>query len=132
MKKVLVAQLMVLLLFLTPAFTMAADFTGTIQGFVCVTEGKTCPIGREDYMAAVENVFVLLVDAAKGEYYFLPNVDKEILVRYINVQIKVSGDLDKKFKAIKVREIYTMKDKTAKKVWASDKWDELYQGIYTQ
>jgi hypothetical protein len=117
------------LLLLTPVFTTAADFTGTIQGFSCVTQGKTCPIGKEDYLATLENIFVLLVDAAKREYYFLPNVEREVLVRYINVQIKVSGELDNKFKSIKVKDIYMM---NGKMVWSSNRWDKLYQWLFME
>ena len=122
MKKLFVPTLLGLLLLLTPVFVSAATFTGSIQGFNCVTQGKTCPIGQEDPMAATENVFVLLVDAAKGEYYFLPNVEKEVLVRHINVQIKVNGDLDKKYRTLKVKEIMNSKGKT---VWSKSMEDEM-------
>ena len=121
MKKIFVPILLVLLL-LTPVLAMAATFTGSIQGFSCVTQGKTCPIGQEDPMAAAENVFVLLVDAAKGEYYFLPNLDREVLVRHINEQIKVTGDLDKKYRSIKVKEITNSKGKV---VWSQSMEDEM-------
>lgn len=118
------------LLLLAPVFATAADFTGSIQGFTCVTQGKTCPIGKEDPMAAAENVFVLLVDAAKGEYYFIPNVERSVLARQINVSIKVSGDMDKKFKSIKAKDIFTMKGKTATKIWSSNRQDPVWEGLY--
>ena len=122
MKKVFVPALLGLLLFLAPVFASAATFSGSIQGFNCVTLGKTCPIGMEDPMAAAENVFVLLVDAAKGDYYFLANVEREALVRHINEQIKVTGDLDKKYRTIKVKEIANSKGKV---VWSKAMQDEM-------
>ena len=121
MKKLFAVTIFGLLL-LAPVFAMGATFTGSIQGFTCVTQGKTCPIGQEDPMAAAENVFVLLVDAAKGEYYFLPGIDKAALVRHINEQIKVNGDLDKKYRSIKVKEIVNSKGKT---VWSRAMEDEM-------
>jgi hypothetical protein len=121
MKKLFAVTIFGLLL-LAPVFAMGATFTGSIQGFTCVTQGKICPIGQEDPMAAAENVFVLLVDAAKGEYYFLPGIDKAALVRHINEQIKVNGDLDKKYRSIKVKEIVNSKGKT---VWSRAMEDEM-------
>jgi hypothetical protein len=121
MKK-LVAVTILGLFLLAPVFAMAATFTGSIQGFMCVSQGKVCPIGKEDPVAAVENVFVLLVDAAKGEYYFLPNLEREILVRHLNQEITVTGTLDKKFKAIKVSEI-SVKGKT---VWSKKDEQEKF------
>jgi len=46
-------------------------------------------------------VFVLLVDAAKGDYYFVPNVDRGILARHINEQVRVDGVVNEKMKSIK-------------------------------
>jgi len=122
MKKIFVPMFLGLLLLLTPIIAIGATFTGSIQGFTCVTQGKTCPIGQEDPMAATENVFVLLVDAAKGEYYFLPGIDRATLARHINEQIKVNGDLDKRYGAIKVKEILNSKGKT---VWSREMEDAM-------
>ncbi len=118
MKKLFVVTLMVVLL--SPAFAMAASFTGSIQGFMCVTQGKVCPVGKEDPVAAEENVFVLLVDAAKGEYYFLPNLDRDVLVRHLNQQVTINGTLDKKFKSIRVSEV----SMGGKVVWSKQMEDE--------
>ncbi len=120
MKKFFAVTLIGLFL-LAPVFAMAANFTGSIQGFACVTQGKVCPVGKEDPVAAAENVFVLLVDAAKGEYYFLPNLDREVLVRHLNQQVTISGTLDKKYKSIKVSEV-SMKGKV---VWSQKMADEI-------
>lgn len=124
MKKFFAVTLIGLFL-LAPVFAMAANFTGSIQGFMCVTQGKVCPVGKEDPVAAIENVFVLLVDAAKGDYYFLPNVEREVLVRHLNQEITVSGTLDKKFKAIKVSEI-SVKGKVA---WSSKMEDQVLKDL---
>jgi hypothetical protein len=115
-----------ILFLLVPVFAMAASVTGSIQGFNCVTQGKVCPIGKEDPVAAVENVFVLLVDAATGDYYFIPNVDRAVLARHLNTQVTVDGTVDKKMKAIKATDITS----SGKKVWSQNMEDAIYKDIW--
>ncbi len=129
MKKSFAVMLMGLLLS-APAGARAAEFVGSVQGYNCVTSGKVCPVGKEDPMAQAENVFVLLVDAAKGEYYFLPNVERDVLVRHLNEQIIVSGDLDKEYKAIRAKDVFITKGKIRDKVWSINKRDPIYRAIY--
>ena len=130
MRKVLAPMLVGIVLLLAPVLAIGASITGSIQGFNCVTQGKVCPIGMEDPVIAAENVFVLLVDAAKGDYYFLPNVDRGILARHINEQVKVDGTVNAKMKSIKATDIYTMDAKKAwKKVWSLDLEDKMYKDI---
>ena len=82
--------------------------TGSIQGFNCVTQGKVCPIGKEDPVLADENVFVLLVDAAKADYYVIGNVDRAILARHFNEEVKIDGKVNAKTKSIAASDLYTM------------------------
>lgn len=114
-----------LVFMLVPVFAIGATLTGSIQGFNCVTQGKICPIGMEDPVIAVENVFVLLVDAAKSEYYFVPNVDRGILARHINQEVKITGTVNSKMKSIKASEISV----AGKKVWSVDLEDAIYKDI---
>lgn len=92
-KLILIAFALVLL----PVLVFAAQIEGTVQGYKCVTEGKVCPIGQEDPLAAVEQVFVVLT--AK-DYYFVPNLDRAVLARHINTKVRVTGNISTKFKAI--------------------------------
>jgi hypothetical protein len=131
MKKFWVPMIISIVFMMAPVMAIAASVTGSIQGFNCVTQGKVCPIGMEDPVIAAENVFVLLVDAAKGDYYFLPNVDRGILARHINEQVKVDGAVNAKMKSIKATDIYTMDAKKAwKKVWSRDLEDKIYKDIF--
>jgi hypothetical protein len=125
MKKLFVATIIGLLL-MAPGFVSAASVSGSIQGFMCVTQGKVCPIGKEDPVAAVENVFVLLVDAASGQYYFVPNVDRAVLVRHLNQMVKIDGTVNEKMKSIKASDIYV----DGKKVWSVNLEDDIYKEIY--
>jgi hypothetical protein len=125
MRKLIVPMVIGVALMLTPFMAMAASVTGSIQGFNCVTQGKVCPIGMEDPVIAVENVFVLLVDAAKGDYYFVPNVDRAVLARHINEQVTINGTVNAKTKSIKATDISVK----GKKVWSVDMYDKVYQDI---
>jgi hypothetical protein len=126
MKKFLVPMIIGIVFMMAPVMAIGASLTGSIQGFNCVTQGKVCPIGMEDPVIAAENVFVLLVDAAKGEYYFIPNVDRAILARHINEQVKVDGTVNAKMKSIKATEISVK----GKKVWSVDLEDKIYKDIF--
>jgi hypothetical protein len=126
MKKFWVPMIIGMVFMMAPVMAIGASLTGSIQGFNCVTQGKICPIGMEDPVIAAENVFVLLVDAAKGEYYFVPNVDRAILARHINEEVKIDGTVNAKMKSIKATAIYVK----GKKVWARDLEDKIYQDIF--
>ena len=92
-KLILIAFALVLL----PVLVFAAQIEGTVQGYKCVTEGKVCPIGQEDPLVALEQVFV--VQTAK-DYYFVPNLDRAVLARHINAKVRVTGNMSTKFKSI--------------------------------
>lgn len=96
MKKKL--MLIAFALFLLPVLAFAAQIEGTVQGYHCVTQGKVCPIGQEDPLVALEQVFVVLT--AKEGYYFVPNLDRALLARHIGEKVRVTGNVNAKFKAI--------------------------------
>ncbi len=125
MKKFLVPMIIGVVFMMAPVLAIGATLTGTIQGFNCVTQGKICPIGMEDPVIAAENVFVLLVDAAKGEYYFVPNVDRGILARHINEQVRIDGKVNAKMKSIHATDIYV----GGKKVWDVNLEDKIYKDL---
>lgn len=128
MRKLFKTTIIGVLFLLVPVFAMAASVTGSIQGFNCVTQGKVCPIGKEDPVAAAENVFVLLVDASKDDYYFVPNVDRAVLARHLNTQVKIDGNVDKKSKSIKATDIFALNPE--KKVWSVSMQDEIYKDLW--
>jgi hypothetical protein len=131
MKKFWVPMIIGIVFMMAPVMAIGASLTGSIQGFNCVTQGKICPIGMEDPVIAAENVFVLLVDAAKGEYYFVPNVDRGIMARHINEQVKIDGTVNAKMKSIKASDLFVKDAKGGwKKVWDVNLEDKIYQDIF--
>jgi len=120
MKKILMFALVLSVLAMTPVIASAASVEGSIQGYQCVTQGTTCPVGMEDPMAAVEDVFVLLEKS--GKYYFVPNVDRAVLARHINERVKISGSMSDKYNSITADQIDAFQGGNWKTVWTT-KWE---------
>ena len=131
MKKFWALTIIGMVFMMAPVMAIGASTMGSVQGFNCVTQGKVCPIGMEDPVIAAENVFVLLVDAAKGEYYFVPNVDRAILARHINEQVKIDGNVNAKTMSIQASDIYTLDSKNSwRKVWSVNLEDSVYKDVF--
>jgi hypothetical protein len=130
MKRTLTFFVVFLAIASMPALAGAAGaIEGTVQGFRCVTEGKVCPVGKEDPLAAVERVFVLHVTGK--EYYFIPNVDRAVLARHINRPIKIEGSVDKEDKSIMAKEIYAKENGKWEEVWSKAMEDEMYRDAFS-
>jgi hypothetical protein len=112
-----------------PALAMAGAIEGTIQGFHCVTEGKVCPVGKEDPMAAVESVFVLHVK--EKEFYFVPNVDRAVLARHLNRPVKIEGAVNRAMKSIQASKIYAKRNGNWRSVWSPLLEDDAYRELFT-
>ncbi len=110
-----------ILLLLIPVISYAAPATieGTIQGYNCVMQGKTCPIGSEDPLVQTENTFVLLTNDGKS-FYFIPNVDRAVLARHVAEHVRVIGEVNKENNAIRANSIDTEKNGRWKTAWAKD------------
>lgn len=88
------------------AFGAAGALEGTIEGYNCVLQGKTCPIGGEDPLVASEFTLVLLTPDKK--FYFVPNIDRAVLARHVAEQVRITGDISSN--AIKAQTIEVKKD----------------------
>jgi len=131
MRKFFTTMIVGVVFLMLPVLAIGATFTGSIQGFNCVTQGKICPVGMEDPVIAAENVFVLLVDAKKGEWYFVPNLDRAILARHINTEVRIVGDMNQKLKAINASELYMRGAGNAwKKAWSVEMQDTIERDLY--
>lgn len=126
MKKILFALAIFAAMTIVPMTATADKITGSVQGLVCVTHGKVCPVGKEDPMAAAENVFVVLADMANKEYYFVPNVERTVLARHINEQITVEGKVDEAAKSITASAIYV----GDRKIWSTEMQEEMRRMLW--
>jgi hypothetical protein len=71
------------------AKTHATTLKGTIEGALCVLNGKKCPPDDLDAHLLVENNFVLL--ASDGKYYYLPNLSRKVKLRYVAKEVRITG-----------------------------------------
>jgi len=123
MKKLSVIMVSLFVLVLLPVWAVAGTVEGSVQGFTCVTQGKVCPIGKEDPMIAAERIFVVLTKG--GSYYFVPNVDRAILARHINEQVRVTGDVSAQYPSIVANKIEAFKKGAWKTTWTQRAQDEV-------
>ena len=123
MKKLSVIMVSLFVLVLLPVWAVAGTVEGSVQGFTCVTQGKVCPVGKEDPMIAAERIFVILTKG--GSYYFVPNVDRAILARHINEQVRVTGDVSAKYPSIVASKIEAFKKGAWKTTWTQRAQDEV-------
>ena len=108
--------MVLLIMIFIPKGVMAGTIEGTVQGFTCVTQGIFCPKGKEDPMAGVERVFVVLTKDHK--YFFIPNLDRAVMARLINDHVRVSGKISFKFQAITARHIEVYNKGTWRSAWS--------------
>ncbi|MBC8462093.1 MAG: hypothetical protein H8D67_29350 [Deltaproteobacteria bacterium] len=127
MKKFSVFALALFVLILLPVWASAGTVEGSIQGLTCVTTGKLCPVGKEDPMAAIEKVFVVLT--AGKNYYFVPNVDRAVLARHINQRVRVTGKVSAKYPAINAIKIDVFEGGAWKTTWSWAMQAELEKEI---
>ena len=124
MKKIVLLTLFVALLVPMAGFAADTSVEGTIQGYTCVTTGNICPIGKEDAMASLENIFVLLKELP-SDYYFIPNVESTTLVRHINEKIRVTGAVNKTRRMIDAKAIESFKNGQWVTVWSAPMQQEV-------
>jgi len=121
-----IAILFTILIFHVPA--IAADdlknksviIKGTIQGFNCISMGKTCPIGAEDPLIETERVFVLYTK--EGNHYLVPNLDRAIMARHINEIVRITGSASKKFNSMQAEKLEVLKGGVWKTTWPLKGW----------
>ncbi|GBC61442.1 hypothetical protein DENIS_2402 [Desulfonema ishimotonii] len=99
-------------------FAAAQEVEGYIQGFNCVTTGKSCPAGKEDPVIATERIFVLYI--GKNAYYFVPNLDRGIMARHLGKKVRITGDTDPKYKSIKAKSLQVQENGTWKTTWSEE------------
>ncbi len=122
MKKMLITILLIFAMAL-PLQAIAGVVVGTVQGFTCVTTGKICPVDKEDPLVAATRVFVVKTEGTN--YYFVPNLDRALLARYLNKKVRVVGHINPKYRAITVDEFQVWKDGKWKTVWNKELEDEI-------
>ncbi|UCD91141.1 MAG: hypothetical protein JSW04_06880 [Desulfobacterales bacterium] len=99
------------------AKTHTATFKGTIQGALCVLEGKKCPPDDLDAHLLIENNFVLL--ASSGKYYYMPNISRNVKARYAGKDVQITGKA--KGESIIVDKLEVKEGDKYKLIWTKEK-----------
>jgi len=100
--------------------TNSVSIEGTIQGFNCISMGKTCPVGAEDPLIETERVFVLYTK--EGKHYLVPNLDRAIMARHINEIVRITGPASEKFNSMQAEKLEVLKDGVWKTTWPMKGW----------
>ena len=129
MKKIMMFLLVISVLAISPIVASAATIEGSVQGYQCVIQGISCPVGQEDPVAAAEKVFVVLSSEKMGKYYFVPNVDRAAMARHINDRVKVTGKLSEKYNSITATKIETFKNGIWVLVWTQKNQDRILRKL---
>lgn len=107
--------------------TGAESLTGRIIGHGCIGEGHVCPVDKLDPHIALEADFVLVLN--NGDYYFLPNLQRGIKMRYVLDTVTVKGDVDKKYNTIDVDELIADRRGKQRTVWSKKMQRRQYESL---
>ena len=88
---------------------------GTIQGYNCITTGKICPAGKEDPWLETENVFALYTK--ENDFYLVSNMDRDALKVHTNEIVRITGEVDPKYKSVNASTLEVFNQGTWEKKW---------------
>lgn len=111
-----------------PAAAKDGTWEGSIQGLTCATQGKVCPVNMEDPLIAVENTFVLMTGPKK--WYLLTNLNRGILARNLNKQVRVIGEKSPEYNSIIVKELYVNKNGKWRLTWSPGLEKQLQENLF--
>jgi hypothetical protein len=90
---------------------------GTIQGYNCITTGKICPAGKEDPWVETEDVFALYTKG--GDYYLVPNMNRDALKVRTNEIVRITGEVHPKYKSMNASRLEVLYEGAWEKSWPS-------------
>ncbi len=96
----------------------AGTISGKLNGHDCAHAGMACPVDRLDPHIALEPDFVVV--EPDGEYYFMPNLSRDVKVRHVLEDVQVTGDINPRYRTIKVRELKVKSGSGFKTVWTQE------------
>ena len=128
MKSPVALKLLLAALVSLPLSALAETIEGKINGLNCALTGFVCPIDKRDPVAALEADFVL--QKPDGEYYLIPNVDRAVKARYFLEEVRVTGQVDSRYKAITADTLEIKQDGAYKTVWSQQAQEELRKELF--
>ena len=85
-------------LLMTPVLSFAGQVEGVVRGLNCAVKGISCPIDKQDPVIATERTFVIVT--APGAYYLVPNLDRAVLARHYDENVRLTGKVNQTYKTI--------------------------------
>ena len=111
-QSILLATLMALPL----AATAAESITGRLVGHSCTHGGDVCATDKQDPHLSLEPDFVL--ELRSGEHYFMPNLSRDVKLRYALDTVTVTGNVDNQHKVIDVDQLTVAAGTKQRAVWS--------------
>jgi len=133
----IVLILIIAIMIILPSGVHAAKkktIEGRMQGLNCVIHGHVCPVDGIDPHIVYEPDFVLHLVGT--EHYLLLNVPHVVKVRYVGDKIRVTGDVNQKYRTMKVEKLEVKRSGKYEMVWSPrlqdqhwERWKkEFYEG----
>jgi len=88
---------------------------GTVQGYNCITTGKICPTDKNDPWLETENVFALYTKGS--DFYLVSNMDRDALKVHTNEIVRITGEVDPKYKSMSASKLEVLEDGTWQTKW---------------
>lgn len=110
-----------------PMTANADTLTGVIKGASCVHEQHMCPEEASDPHVMLETDFVLAIG---DKHYLMPNLARDLKVRYVMDTVQIVGDINENFHSIDVDELKVKKGDTFKKVWSRADQQRVLRQMY--
>jgi hypothetical protein len=106
---------------------------GRIEALDCIIYGRPCPVDYLDPHIALASDFVLLL--GKGdEHYLLPNIPRYVKAKYMGKPVRVTGKVNKNYKAVDAEELELKHRGSYKIIWSKwsqpDDWSQWRKEIY--
>jgi len=98
------------------SIAQAGTMEGVLQGYGCAVIQKLCVVDRMDPRLAAENNFVI-VDTS-GTPYFITNIDSSVLAGNVLNQVRISGDINNKYKTIEADKLEYLKNGQWHELWS--------------
>lgn len=103
---------------IAPALVFAGQVEGTVQGLNCASKGIACPIDKKDPVIATESTFVIIT--GPSAYYLVPNLDRAVMAGHVAEYVKVTGEINEKYKSIEADVLQVKKKGEWVTVWSRE------------
>ena len=88
---------------------------GTIQGYNCITTKKICATDKNDPWLETENVLALYTK--DSDFYLVSNMSRDSLKVHTNEIVRITGEVDPKYKSMNASKLEVLEDGTWEKKW---------------